>query len=137
MLRGRQGELQDDDDDDDIDNHDQDNHDQTDCNTGGTEAAKSAKRDHCEDCGWQRVQVRSSLLPHSHQHVYKHYHQHDNIDDNKIIIRFEGINHTFTKKLYEWENRWVEATNKSTFVRVNILVGADIYISFLKARHCT
>ena len=23
-----------------------------------------------------------------------------------IMYRFEGINHNFTKKLYEWENRW-------------------------------
>ena len=23
-----------------------------------------------------------------------------------IMCRFEGINHNFTKKLYEWENRW-------------------------------
>ena len=29
------------------------------------------------------------------------------IGDNDMLIRFEGINHTFTKKLYEWENRWL------------------------------
>ena len=41
--------------------HDNDN-DQTDCNTGGTATASSPKRDHGEDCGWQGVQVRSSLF---------------------------------------------------------------------------
>ena len=67
MLRGRQGEVDDNDDhdhdhdDDHHQDHHHDNHDQTDCNTGGTTAAKSPKRDHCEDCSWQRVQVRSSL----------------------------------------------------------------------------
>ena len=44
--------------------------------------------------------------------VCRDYHSYhlllNNNNENYLLImyRFEGINHNFTKKLYEWENRW-------------------------------
>ena len=78
---------------------------QADSNKRGSSPAKSSKGDHCEDCGWQGVQVRLSSFPNNqyddHNYYYHHwYHRH-------CLFRFEGINHTFTKKLYEWESRFV------------------------------
>ena len=51
---------------------------QADSNKRGSSPAKSSKGDHCEDCGWQGVQVRLSSFP--------NYHQHQMIINMMIII---------------------------------------------------
>ena len=75
----------------------------------------------------------------------------DNENYFLIMCRFEGINHNFTKKLYEWENRWRRFDINLTYyvklysfkcdivkTQLHILKSLTIIISiFGKARHCS